>query len=1458
MARNFFTPALFALALLSFSPQESITQVVMNEAAVTNDLLYPDEDGDYPDWIELLNDSDEPLNIAAWSLTDNELNWNKWQLPDITLAPGEKRIVFASGKNRNAFGPGPLPITDHWETAVFETDSWEYFIGTSEPAATWKTDITNATGWSNGQGGFGYGDGDDNTSVPAGTISVYFRKTFSITNTSDLVEAILSIDYDDGFIAYLNGIEIGRNGLSGFADNTTVSEIDHEAAMYSGGDPETFGLNNEAMQAAIINGINVLAIEIHNVGASSSDLSGRAWLHFGIGSTSNYFSANPSWFNGAVGNSSAEMHTNFKLGFGETLQLYNSTGELQDNILLNIEPGHTRARIPDGGSWCYSNNPTPGANNTGTCYSGYTASPIVFPASGFYPSSVSVSMSGASVRYTLDGDVPSNVDPLYTASVPVSATKVVRARAFQSGKLPSATVTRTYFIGDPTTLPVVSLVAHSGDLFNDGTGGPGVYDNSTGFNQAATVGGTVQYFDASHVFRFESNSSITPVGNWSLDFAQKSLQFKYDEEYGATGDIAYNIFSSDKPWLGLSHGFRVRNTDDDWGPPYGTGARMRDLIANRMALSTFSGTAGYQNVAVFINGEYWGHYAAREMLNTSFMKDNYGANPDSVDIVKTAYPGMDYVAENGSTDNFFAMSDFIINNDMSVQANFVQALTMIDAENWVDYWADEVYNNNADWFPSYWFNNTRMASSLSDNIKWKYVLWDVGYSQGNYGNVSDDLLSQALSYPSYPNRHTDMMVSLLENPGFRNYFINRFADLLNWHWTTNNVHDIIDDCSAEMAPEINRQNDRWGSGDLAIWTDYVNGLKDFHTERPVYQRDHIQNYFGLTSQVDITLQVAPAGAGYVKISTVIPDNYPWTGTYYNGNPVQVTAIANPGFQFVNWSSNAFISNTGNPTFNNNITTNTTFTANFTGTAVTPQIVVTEINYNSDSSRPEGDWIELYNASAVAIDLSDWIFKDQNAYNTFTIPTGTTIEPGAYLVLCDDATSFLTEHPGVTNFIGEFDFDLANGGETISMTSLSGVTIFSFAYDDANPWPCTPDGHGRTLELVSLSANPSLPASWFDGCMGGSPGGAYQPCIQTPLISEINYKSSLLTNSGDWIEIHNSNATAIDLGSWSIRDVNGNSFVFPSGTSIIPGGYLVVYEDSALFFAQFAGLGNAVGPMTFGFNGDGDVIKIFDAEGRLFISVCFNDTAPWPLTPDGGGYTLELLDTGDNVNDGNNWFAGCLGGSPGMAYDPACPVPCQNYGCTDPAACNFISAEYCEDGSCIYPGCINSLACNYDALAGCDNGTCTFAGCMDTFACNYNPIAGCSDNSCTYITYYYDLDNDTYGDPLVTGQFCNTPLPHFVNNNLDCDDNNANVYPGAPPTGENIDNNCNGIIDPLENADCPGDFNNDGIINTADLLLFIAGFGCSSGCIADLNGDDVVNTSDLLLFIAVFGNLCPGS
>ena len=173
---------------------------------------------------------------------------------------------------------------NHWEMVVAANDTWQYFPGTSEPPSTWNSTNFNSTSWLTGPGGIGYGDGDDGTILSA-VPSVYLRTNFTLTDTSAISWAILHVDYDDAFIAYLNGHEIARANIGTIGVKpfyNTYSITDREAKVYTGGIPERFIIQKDTLKKYIIQGANVLAIEVHNSSPTSSDLSSITYFSVGI------------------------------------------------------------------------------------------------------------------------------------------------------------------------------------------------------------------------------------------------------------------------------------------------------------------------------------------------------------------------------------------------------------------------------------------------------------------------------------------------------------------------------------------------------------------------------------------------------------------------------------------------------------------------------------------------------------------------------------------------------------------------------------------------------------------------------------------------------------------------------------------------------------------------------------------------------------------------------------------------------------------------------------------------------------------------------------------------------------------------------------------------------------------------------------------------------------------------
>lgn len=319
------------------------------------------------------------------------------------------------------------------------------------------------------------------------------------------------------------------------------------------------------------------------------------------------------------------------------------------------------------------------------------------------------------------------------------------------------------------------------------------------------------------------------------------------------------------------------------------------------------------------------------------------------------------------------------------------------------------------------------------------------------------------------------------------------------------------------------------------------------------------------------------------------------------------------------------------------------------------IVISEINYNSPTGNTSGDWVELYNKSSSSISLNGWVLKDANDLNTYTLPN-TTLTAGGRIVLVNDVAKFTAIYPAVTNYAGPFVFSLSNTSDQVRLFNATNTLVTSVSYIDSLPWPRGADGYGRTLELLNAN-NPNGDASnWFDGCMGGSPGAAYTPCKDPIVFAEINYNSDSLFDTDDWVELKNTTNAAINIGGYTFSDgSDSNKYVIPAGTTLPAQGRLVLVQTTDKFRCNHRNVTNYISPFVFNLSGNGEPLRLFDASNKLVFSMIYDDNPlyNWPTPPDGGGNTLELLSATGKMNDGANWFSGCVGGSPGVAYNANC-------------------------------------------------------------------------------------------------------------------------------------------------------------------------------------------------------------
>ena len=147
---------------------------------------------------------------------------------------------------------------------------WDYYDLQNQPAdqgsLTWLDTAYDDSAWSSGNAELGYGDGE-NTTINNTTLTAYFRKTINIPDASLYNDLVMEAIRDDGMIVYINGTEVWR-------DNMDPGPVDYNTFANSvvGGTAESTWVS-QAIASNLVNGNNVIAVEIHQENAGSSDIS---------------------------------------------------------------------------------------------------------------------------------------------------------------------------------------------------------------------------------------------------------------------------------------------------------------------------------------------------------------------------------------------------------------------------------------------------------------------------------------------------------------------------------------------------------------------------------------------------------------------------------------------------------------------------------------------------------------------------------------------------------------------------------------------------------------------------------------------------------------------------------------------------------------------------------------------------------------------------------------------------------------------------------------------------------------------------------------------------------------------------------------------------------------------------------------------------------------------------------
>lgn len=777
--------------------QSGDNKIYFTEYMNNNQGGVKDNNGEFSDFVELYNASEETVSLGGMYLSDNVSLPMKWAIPGgVTLAPGQRTVVWCSGRDTYedgamhasfALGKGDkqLLLSDSAGMALAcieldylpeniskgvkdgELSSWLYYAAPTpgkENATTAYSDLMaacslkNAGVWIN-----------EVSSVPTSEGSYDWIELYNGTN-SDISLDGWGISHDLAL-----GAEYTFSGV-------TIKAGGYLLLYASGGTPE-------------------------------STSAGSIYLPFKISNS------------------------------GTRLYLLSPEGTVKDFFHTGkLCIGYTSGRKGDLRERYFFASPTPKAKN-GTGYTSYAAVPSLSSSGGYASIGDKITASGLqgqTLRYTTDGSTPTASSPVFD-SLSISKTVVLKVRAFQDGRLPSETVVATYVVGNHD-IPFVSLSGDPDGFFGYNNG---ILANGPGYSEPFPYSGanfwkdwerqaTFEYFTPESGKAVAFDCGVNVFGQYSRAYDQKSLAVHLRDKYG-TSDVTYPFFENNDITT-VSH-MVLRAGGQDY-----KATRIRDAFCSEvMQGHTTLISMDWQPVALYINGAYWGFFDLREKINEEYLASHEGLDKDNVTIIKG-----DSRVVAGSNTEIKALYAYAKNNDLSKAEHYNYMAEQMDMDNFIDYLIAEIYFANGD------TGNKKCYKENTLGSKWRWVIFDFDMSMRNESLWGDkyntiEMLFNPGGHGSNNGFTSALQYNLSKNSTFREKFITRYAELLNTIFMPESMRAVLKGMTDKMDSEMKQHVARWGTPtSYDKWVEEVANLNRIIDKRREIAKKQLIAFFSMS------------------------------------------------------------------------------------------------------------------------------------------------------------------------------------------------------------------------------------------------------------------------------------------------------------------------------------------------------------------------------------------------------------------------------------------------------------------------------------------------------------------------------------------------------------------------------------------------------------------------------------
>lgn len=520
-------------------------------------------------------------------------------------------------------------------------------------------------------------------------------------------------------------------------------------------------------------------------------------------------------------------------------------------------------------------------------------------AAGFYTRPIDLELTAPdgfdTIYYTTDGSDPasSSARSRYTSPIPLADTTqkkfgdtyktgvtylsnvaananrmigghVVKACAY-NGERYTPVYTNSYFVSpkmEEYGVTVMSVSLGVEQMFGD----PGFYHN---FNPSSNDPNTrgrafMEVFDKNGIRRGYSNVELAASGHGSSGTGMKSMKVFYknseNREGGTDERLHYDLFggyavNAKGQCITDFSRLVLRNSGNDHKVSY-----IRDAYMQRVSRDMAADTMAYAPVLLFVNGDFWGVYNARERYSGDYVESHYGIDKDNVALIESDYSKVHtnqnakFIVTSGledDADDFNELVRYIRKNSMKKQEHYDYVCARMDTDSLIDLFVSRLYFSALD-FPGnnikVWRSRAEDDPSGADN-RWHFVLLDMDMGISFYKDANNT--TETSNYFGWLDSEgtvaSTVIHKLLANPDFKTRFLVRFYRVLNEVYVPSRLDEELGRITAEREPVEKLLSMRWGAS-MNTYRASVNDMRQFVKLRNKYALRFLCSHFDVTEE----------------------------------------------------------------------------------------------------------------------------------------------------------------------------------------------------------------------------------------------------------------------------------------------------------------------------------------------------------------------------------------------------------------------------------------------------------------------------------------------------------------------------------------------------------------------------------------------------------------------------------